>query len=73
MTQAIVIDAGTALTKAGLSAEDAPRSQFPSIVGKPKLPSIMVGMEHRDSYIGDDAYEKQNVLFLKNPIKHGFV
>jgi actin len=73
MTEAIVIDNGTGLTKAGLSAEDAPRTQFPTIVGKPKLPSIMVGMEHRDSYIGDDAFERQNVLFLRNPIKHGFV
>lgn len=33
----------------------------------------MVGMEHRDSYIGEDAYERQNVLFLRNPIRHGFV
>ncbi len=73
MTESIVIDIGTGLTKAGLSAEDAPRSQFPTVVGKPKLPSIMVGMEHRDSYIGEDAYEKQNVLYLKNPINHGFV
>jgi actin-related protein len=73
MTEAIVIDNGTGLTKAGLSAEDAPRNQFPTIVGKPKLPSIMVGMEHRDSYIGDDAFERQNVVFLRNPIKHGFV
>ena len=73
MTEAIVIDNGTGLTKAGLSAEDAPRTQFPTIVGKPKLPSIMVGMEHRDSYIGDDAFERQNVVFLRNPIKHGFV
>lgn len=44
MTESIVIDIGTALTKAGLSSEDAPRTQFPTVVGKPKLPSIMVGM-----------------------------
>ncbi len=52
MSQVIVIDNGTCLTKAGLSSEDAPRSQFLSIVGKPKLPSVMVGMDHRDSFIG---------------------
>ena len=50
---AVVIDLGTGLTKSGLASEDAPRSQFPTIIGKPKLPSIMVGMDHKDSYIGD--------------------
>jgi len=51
-TDSIVIDPGTSLTKAGISSEDAPRSQFPTVVGKPKLPSIMVGMDQRDSYVG---------------------
>lgn len=53
--ESIIIDPGTAFTKAGLSDEPCPRSMFPTIVGRPKLPSIMVGMEHRDSYIGHEA------------------
>jgi actin-related protein len=31
----------------GLAGEDAPRSKFNSVVGKPKMPSIMVGMDQK--------------------------
>jgi hypothetical protein len=34
--QAIVIDNGTGLIKAGFSGEDMPRSVFPAIVGRPR-------------------------------------
>jgi len=34
---------------------DAPRAVFPSIVGRPKMPGIMVGMDQKDSYVGDEA------------------
>jgi actin, other eukaryote len=47
MIESVVIDSGTGLCKAGLSNEDAPRTKFSSVVGKPKLPSIMVGMDQR--------------------------
>ena len=43
----VVIDNGSGFMKAGLAGEDAPRSQFPSVVGKPKMPSIMVGMDQK--------------------------
>ena len=43
----VVIDNGSGSCKAGLSGEDAPRIEFPSVVGKPKMPSIMVGMDQK--------------------------
>ena len=41
----IVVDMGSGITKAGFSGEDGPRSYFSTIVGKPKMPGIIVGME----------------------------
>ena len=52
---AVVIDNGSGMCKAGFSGEDAPRAVFPSIVGQPKYPGIMIGMNNKENYIGDDA------------------
>jgi actin len=41
--------------KAGFSGEDAPRAIFPSIVGRPKNASALVGVESKDEYLGDEA------------------
>lgn len=43
----IVIDNGSGNCKVGLAGEDAPRSKFHTVVGKPKMPSIMVGMDQK--------------------------
>jgi actin-related protein len=41
------------MCKAGLSGDDAPRSSFPSIVGRPKYENIMVGMNSKEAYVGE--------------------
>ena len=51
--QSVVIDNGSGYCKAGLSGEDAPRTEFSSVVGKPKMPSIMVGMDQKEAYVGE--------------------
>ena len=47
---ALVVDNGSGMCKAGFAGDDAPRAVFPSIVGRPKMPGIMVGMDQKDRW-----------------------
>jgi actin-related protein len=72
-SQILVIDNGSGVVKAGFSGEDAPRSIFPSIVGRPKNLNVLIGVESKDEYLGDEAQQKRGILKISNPIEHGII
>ena len=71
--QALVIDNGSGVVKAGYAGEDAPRAIFPSIVGRPKNRVTMHGIDGQDEYIGDEAQKKRGVLKIEYPVEHGVI
>jgi actin-related protein len=69
----LVIDNGSAVLKAGFTGDAAPRSCFPSVVGHSKHKGLMIAMNQKGSYAGDEAHENRGTLNISRPIRAGRV
>jgi len=74
-SQALIIDNGSGMCKAGIAGEDAPRVEFPYIVGRPKHRAVIDAAADTEEavYIGSFAQAKRGMLSLKYPMEHGIV
>ncbi|KAH3758935.1 actin 7 [Pelomyxa schiedti] len=70
-TTTLVVDLGSGTTKAGFGGDDAPRAVFPSVIGRPRGPTL-VGMGP-GLFAGDSALSKRGILNLNYPIRRGIV
>ena len=68
---AIMIDIGSFNIKAGFAGEDAPKVNIHTIIGRPKFPGVLVGMDQKDFYVGGEAKSKKHLLNLSEPVVNG--
>ncbi|MFX1259725.1 MAG: hypothetical protein ACFFAN_17875, partial [Promethearchaeota archaeon] len=69
----IILDIGSAYVKIGFAGEPGPRFIFPCITGTEKYQSVMVDVNKRSVYVGDDAMKMRGVLKVKYPIRRGTI
>ena len=70
---AVVIDNGSAVTKAGFAGNDNPCAVFPSAVGRTKVKSAMVSSCNNPVFVGNDIQGRRGILQLQYPIHNGIV
>ena len=70
---AIVIDIGSSITKAGIAGDKHPKSTFHTIIGRPRFPSMTHDSVNNDEFIGNDAKPKRGVVTFSYPVESGIV
>ncbi|XP_078491727.1 actin, cytoplasmic [Ciona intestinalis] len=68
---ALVFDNGSDTLKAGFASDEAPRTVFPSIVGRPRQRGIFAGT--KELFVGDEAQNHRRALHIKHPIENGII
>lgn len=80
--EAIVIDNGSGVVKAGFAGEDTPRAVFASCAGKVKNPEwfasqapsqLKAELRERESFVGNECQQYRDYLDIVHPITRGVV
>ena len=71
--ETIIMDIGSGAIKAGFAKNDQPKCYVPMIVGKPKEDVVMVGMDQKDFYFGEEASSKRSMLDITYPVQKGII
>ncbi|XP_006885115.1 PREDICTED: actin-related protein T1-like [Elephantulus edwardii] len=72
-SNAVILDNGSGVCKAGFSGEMSPRHIISSVVGHPKL-DLSCSRENKKNYfVGEEALYKYETLHLHYPIERGLV
>ncbi len=69
----IVLDIGSAYVKLGFAGESSPKHVFPCITGIEKYKAVMVDVNARNIYVGNDAMKMRGVLKVIHPIQRGVI
>ena len=69
----IIMDCGSGIVKAGFAGDSSPCAICPSIIGRPKHKSVMIGMNEKDYYVGERLNGMKGISTLTYPIEHGIV
>lgn len=65
----MIFDNGSGIFKGGVNEEDQPSVEFPTLVGKPINPMMMVGVDQKDFYVGNEVQSKKSLLEIVSPIE----
>lgn len=71
MVAAVVVDNGSGMVKAGFGGQETPSAVFPSIIGRPRIPGVILG--ENAVIVGEQAQKKRGILSLRYPVEHGIV
>ena len=69
----ILIDNGSGCIKAGFCGDDAPRLAFANAIYRLRPSMAGAGMRADDTYIGDAASAKREILSVRYPMERGIV
>ena len=73
MATPIVLDNGTGVCKVGFAGEEVPKCVFSNIVGRSRFNGVMLGLDNKSCFVGEEAQHKRGILTLRYPMEHGIV
>ncbi|KAK8896882.1 hypothetical protein M9Y10_014808 [Tritrichomonas musculus] len=71
--QTVIIDNGSGTIKAGYAGDEAPRSVFPTFIGRPRCDVYEFTNKNEKVYVGDEAMVNSCICNLKYPVERGIV